>query len=922
MSLPHARRPRFRYHPAIDLPPSRRWRGTLFVRTLLPAVLIVLGTLPLRAQRGATAAGVVDEDHGRVPVVASGDTVLAAGKRYEASWLHRLFFGDLRRKEWLRPVRVPLLDLERTAGGLTPLRRGGGFQTLSLRFAGADGRLYKFRSLDKNPIKVLPPELRNTFAVDIVQDFIASSHPYGAFAAAPILNACGVLNAAPALVLLPDSPRLDSFRTDYALRLGTLEVHPDEGPDDDDGFGGSDKVVGTFSLFDKLQKDTKDRVNAREFLKARMVDVFMGDWDRHTDQWRWARFEDGALDWWHPIPRDRDQAFCRFDGLLPWIATIVIPQMEDCAESYPPLQYLTWSGRHLDRRFLTGLEWPVWDSLYQELTGILTDSLLAAVPAHIPPSVEGGPARNDFNDAEASLYALLVARRAGLHDALREYYEMLAQEAEIWCSDEDEQILVRRYPDGDVTVTAWPGRPGKRGKAQAEFFHRRFHAAETDEIRIHMEGGDDTCVIEGEGPAGILVRVIGGNGRDRLIDRSRARAPLLGFLPVQHAVRSNIFYDHGDHSSIQPGPSTGIDNRRVPEAESPEERYEPEQRDWGSEWMPDVMGGWNADLGVLLGGGATFTQYGFRDVPYTRRISLQAGLAPLASLGKALVRADLRDAFPGQTLLFEAGISGFEVIHYFGHGNETQVREEDGYSYAVKQTQVFLRSHLIVPLSGALECEAGAGLRMVTSDLDDEQLYLSVVRPTGYRQTKLFDASLALRWDSRDLPAWPTKGVLLAVRGSFSRGLKRAYDGYLAMDLDTRGYLSHSFPFPGTVAVRAGGRRVWQRYPYFDAAFLGGLASARGYEVNRYAGDASLYGGFEWRVPVTKVHFVVPMELGVFGFVETGRVFLDSERSARWHRSAGGGIWAAPVYRDFTISASIGSSDENFRFDVAAGFAF
>jgi hypothetical protein len=65
-----------------------------------------------------------------------------------------------------------------------------------------------------------------------------------------------------------------------------------------------------------------------------------------------------------------------------------------------------------------------------------------------------------------------------------------------------------------------------------------------------------------------------------------------------------------------------------------------------------------------------------------------------------------------------------------------------------------------------------------------------------------------------------------------------------------------------------------------------------------------------------------PSEFGVLLFGETGRVFIEGEESDRWHPSWGGGIWIAPVEREFTVSVSIGLSHENTRFDVAAGFAF
>ena len=44
--------------------------------------------------------------------------------------------------------------------------------------------------------------------------------------------------------------------------------------------------------------------------------MFIGDWGRQEDQWRWATFEEGDNKIYKPIPRDRDQAYTRLDGVL------------------------------------------------------------------------------------------------------------------------------------------------------------------------------------------------------------------------------------------------------------------------------------------------------------------------------------------------------------------------------------------------------------------------------------------------------------------------------------------------------------------------------------------------------------------------------------------------------------------------------
>ena len=106
-----------------------------------------------------------------------------------------LLFGKHYRDLWATPIRVEVLDLGRFAGGLRPTRRGGGKQTRSLRFQGGDGRAYQFRSTDKDPTLLVPPELRRTIAHRIVQDQISAGHPAAPLVVSPLLDATGVLHA-------------------------------------------------------------------------------------------------------------------------------------------------------------------------------------------------------------------------------------------------------------------------------------------------------------------------------------------------------------------------------------------------------------------------------------------------------------------------------------------------------------------------------------------------------------------------------------------------------------------------------------------------------------------------------------------------------------------------------------------------------
>lgn len=335
----------------------------------------------------------------------AASVITPASVRYRASGIRRFFLGDGYRDLWAAPVRVEVLNLERFAGGLTPLRRGGGRQTRSLRLRGADGREYVFRSVDKDQAKGLHPLVRGSIG-RFRQDQVSALHPAAALVAAGLEEATGVPGPGARLVIMPDDPRLGAHRAEFAGLLGTLQPHPD------DGFAGAERVAGTASLLEELGEGAGERVDARAFLAARLLDVYLGDWDRHDDQWRWARRERGGAGEWMPIPRDRDYALSDYRGLLPGLARRVDPKIVRFDSAYRDLEGLLVKARPLDARFLCSLPAATWDSAAAALRGALTDSAIAAAVGRMP---------REYAARSGGLAAVLHARRDRLPDAARRF---------------------------------------------------------------------------------------------------------------------------------------------------------------------------------------------------------------------------------------------------------------------------------------------------------------------------------------------------------------------------------------------------------------------------------------------------------------------------------------------------------------------
>jgi hypothetical protein len=95
-------------------------------------------------------------------------------------------------------------------------------------------------------------------------------------------------------------------------------------------------------------------MDQKELLKARLFDMMINDFDRHEDNWNWAKFEKDSITLYKPFAKDRDQALSKVDGLLmhfiamPW----ALRPLENMTKKVKDVMGENFAARNLDRQFL------------------------------------------------------------------------------------------------------------------------------------------------------------------------------------------------------------------------------------------------------------------------------------------------------------------------------------------------------------------------------------------------------------------------------------------------------------------------------------------------------------------------------------------------------------------------------------------
>jgi hypothetical protein len=145
--------------------------------------------------------------------------------------------------------------------------------------------------------------------------------------------------------------------------------------------------------------------------------------------------------------------------------------------------------------------------------------------------------------------------------------------------------------------------------------------------------------------------------------------------------------------------------------------------------------------------------------------------------------------------------------------------------------------------------------------------------------------------------------------------------GELHADVTTT-MTADSAPLEPTLALHLGGKRVWGRFPFQEAAYVGDASTVRLGRANRYAGEASLYAQSELRLRLAEFYFLAPVDFGVLGLADVGRVFLDGEESDVWHGAAGGGLWASFLDPAYQVRLAVSSGSERTAFYLGIGKGF
>ena len=822
-----------------------------------------------------------------------GFRTVITGIEYNKSPAHKFFWGRHYRKEWMTPVRIPVINLDTIKGGLRATEQGGGRQTKTLRLQDKQGREYVLRSVNKDYRAALPEIARGTFIEGLAKDHVSTAHPFAAITVPPMIDAAGIYHTNPVIVFVPYTPSLGAFNEIFANTVCLFEERPDDDWSHADFFGRSKNLVGTEKLLENIYAENDHRVDQQAFVRARMFDMFLGDWGRHEDQWRWAQFDRDGFKVYKPVPRDRDQTWTKFDGFITRriVGAEALEHLQTFDHKIRNIKKYNFPARYLDRQLTNQVSRETWLEQASALKHILTDSLIENSIRRMPPEI--------YKFSGEEITAKLKSRRNELVEIADKYYKFIAQEVDIVGSKQDEMFVIDKLDRNELLVQIYD--LDKNGKPKdSPYYQRKFLATQTDEINIYGLQGKDVYHIKGAAQNRINLRIIGGTDRDSVINESSSSANLEYFDNPGNYIQGPL--------RIKTSSDTAINSFN----------YFGYKYNQGSTILRPY---YTNTRGIHIQFGYDYTKQIWRKQPFGWYQSLFGYYSvPNKSWGGEY-EAIFHQLLGKWNLGLEANYDQKLEQYFFGYGNNTKFEsEKSAYQYFSKEAggsadlHRMLGRHHLLGLRAFYQSvkilKEGSHILSPQAPFNNPETY----EPTGFTGAEIH----YLFHDYND-EVVPTKGFQLAANARRTFNLTNPEKSFNRASAILGFYLPLTKAF--SLAVRAGGATVTGNPEFYQLANLGGGSTLRGYFRQRFHGRTIFYNGNDLRWIFNTRNVIFNGKIGLIAFFDQGKVWQPADNSEQWHTGYGGGLMIAP-FNKLSVTVYYGMSEETKRFHIRLGTLF
>ncbi|OUS03573.1 phosphoesterase [Flavobacteriales bacterium 33_180_T64] len=828
--------------------------------------------------------------------------------------VYKTIWGKRYREAFGKKVTVPTVNLDTLFGGLTPIRKGGGHQSKSVRLKDKQGREYVMRALRKNAVQYLQAvafkdqyiegQFDGTFTENLLLDVFTGSHPYAPFTIGTLSDAIGVYHTNPVLYYIPKQDALGAYNEEFGDELYMIEERASDGHGDKASFGFSNELISTDDLLKELHEDEDHALDEAAYIRARLFDMLIGDWDRHEDQWRWAKFKEQGKTIYRPVPRDRDQAFSIMaDGALMSFASTVVPSlrlMKSYDEDLKSPKWFNLEPYPLDMALINESNRDVWNAQVKHIVENLTDDVIDEAFTYFPSEVN----QETIQDIKRKLQG----RRRNLQKISDQYYDHINKFAIIKGTDKDDWFEVERMAKGHTKVTAYRIKKGEK----ADVFHQRTYTCrDTKEIWIYGLDDDDMFNVIGEGDKLIQLRLIGGQNKDTYNVQNGKRVKIYDYKS-----KTNKFITDKGRKKLTDNYETNIyDYKKL--------------KNSSNQFIPTL--GANPDDGFKIGFTNTLTNYGFERNPFSSQQIINAAYYFATQGFDVGYEGEFANVIGAMNLGVKAHFTSPNyAVNFFGYGNESlnpEADENDDLDVDLDYNRVKLQMFKFSPSliwRGKLGASFEIGLLYETIEVEETEgrFINQFIGDNNETKDNFYGVDAKYQYSNSDNKAFPTLGMKVVFNAGYKNNTSSSSGfGYIIPELGFDYKLVSNGQLVLATKLKAQ-LNLGDAFEFYQGANLGANEGLRGYRNERFTGKSAFVQSTDLRLNLSEIKTgVLPLNIGFYGGLDYGRVWFDGEDSDRWNTSVGGGIFANAADM-ITANISAFNSDDGMRIAFKLGFGF
>lgn len=826
----------------------------------------------------------------------------------QKSSIYKWLFGEHYRKYYALPIEANVLDFSKSEDKFTPFREGGGNQSNSLRLIKSDGQEFVMRGIKKSAVRFLNnmafkkntfgSELQDTFPDKFLMDFYTANHPFTPFSVGNLAEKINLFHSNPQLYYIPKQSVLGEYNQKYGNELYMVEERFSSDKKTLESLENANDIVSTDDVLKDLRKNPENKVDQEIYLRARLFDMLIGDWDRHTDQWKWAAYKNDKKTVYKPIPRDRDQAFSKYDGVL-FKIIMQIPAIRHMKTFKSDLKNVKWFNMEpypMDLVFAKNASEEDWKKQAQYIKEHLSETEIKDAFSNLPKEVQ--------DETIKEIQEKIISREKNLEKYASEYFQVLQKKIPLVGTVGKDKFVITKEGDS-VEIQQYEIKKSE----EKLVFEQTYHNHLTKEIWIFGLEDDDTYEVSGKGKSKINIRLIGGYNHDVYKVENGKNVKIYDFKSQKNtyetdAKTSKIITDDYDLNSYQ--------------FKRPKYNY--------MVGYPNFN--FNPDDGIAVGFLINGAVNNFVRDPFSQKHSLKTEFYS-ATNGLSLE----------YTGIFKKALKGWDLeLHglyttphftqnFFGLSNESSFDkekfEQDYYRARISQAKASVVVSKVNWLSFKNSFELGYENNKIEKNEDRFVMNSSDVNSGVFKNQQFANVHYAFGFENYDNKAFPALGMKLQANALWKFNISDFNQNFLVLSALLN--IDHRIDKQGKVVFANSLNGTWvsnENFEFYQAANIGGNSGLRAYRNQRFSGKSALVNSSEIRWNLSKVkNNLGPTDFGVALGYDFGRVWNNNEISQKWHQSVGGGVWIR-FLESFSARVNYFTGSDKGRVSASLGMRF